>query len=243
MRPVSRKGKRCAGVYPAANRLLVSFVFWLTARIVALHSYYWCSYHRLTRAPDTLTLWRHHYPLLASSFIRPNRHHYSFATAVAYTAMSQIYLVSKEEAKEQVLDWIRRSFVHQEGQSIPRKEAHERYLAWCAEQKIEPTTQAVFGKLLCEVFGEIKSRRLGSRNSSMMYYSDFYYSQEALACTPVAAPSTTLPPAQPTPLAQVPMVVHHNSTPYAPTHYGPYVSSTAQLPHNHPSRATVPRNL
>ncbi len=28
----------------------------------------------------------------------------------------------------------------------------------CAEQKIEPTTQAVFGKLLCEVFGEIKSR-------------------------------------------------------------------------------------
>jgi hypothetical protein len=49
VRPVSRKGKRCgAGVYPAANRLLVSFVFWLTARIVALHSYYWCSYHRLT---------------------------------------------------------------------------------------------------------------------------------------------------------------------------------------------------
>jgi hypothetical protein len=78
--------------------------------------------------------------------------------------MSQIYLVSKEEAKEQVLDWyspfffftsftlqslvatrcplipvslplprrIRRSFVHQEGQSIPRKEAHERYLAWYA---------------------------------------------------------------------------------------------------------------
>lgn len=78
----------------------------------------------------------------------------------------------------------------------------------------------------------------------MMYYSDFYYSQEALASTPVASPPFALPPAQPTPLAQVPLVVHHyNSTPYAPTHYDPYVSSTAQLPHNHPARATSPRNL
>jgi hypothetical protein len=73
----------------------------------------------------------------------------------------------------------------------------------------------------------------------MMYYSDFYYSQEALASTPVASPPSALPP-QPTPLAQVPLVVHHyNSTPYA----HPYVSSTAQLPHNHPARATAPRNL
>jgi hypothetical protein len=95
--------------------------------------------------------------------------------------MAQIYLMSKEESKDRVLEWIQRTFCRCPGLELPRKEAHESYLKWCAEHKIEPTTQPVFGKLLCEVFGEIKSRRLGSRQSSVMYYSDFYYTPEALA--------------------------------------------------------------
>ncbi len=79
VRPVSRKGKRCgAGVYPAANRLLRCFVYWLTARIVALHSYYWRSYHPLTRASDTLPLGvittrcLHHHPFEQTAITTPS---------------------------------------------------------------------------------------------------------------------------------------------------------------------------
>jgi hypothetical protein len=71
-------------------------------------------------------------------------------------AMAQIYLVSKEEAKDQVREWcvarfsslghfvlcsfvkmhsfralrMHRTFSKQQGKDIPRKEAHEHYLAW-----------------------------------------------------------------------------------------------------------------
>jgi len=131
--------------------------------------------------------------------------------------MAQIYLMSKEESKDRVLEWYPPSSMKQQAgqnhhllristKSTPQDTtyilqmsriraasqggtrklpevvclilshhhtAHSEekvgvyigsnsrtgnLVSRCAEHKIEPTTQPVFGKLLCEVFGEIKSR-------------------------------------------------------------------------------------
>lgn len=81
---------------------------------------------------------------------------------------TQIYLMGKEEARGRVLEWCRQSFLslstilrhvrQQEGHDLSHREAHNHYVAWCQQQKIEPTMRAIFGRMLREVFGEIKPR-------------------------------------------------------------------------------------
>lgn len=113
-------------------------------------------------------------------------------------------------------------------------------------------------------------RRLGSRHSGIMYYSDFYYTPEALAAVsstsaatpappPTQATSLSAPPTVPTSMPMQ-MAMHYNSTPYLSPmpalhtlpamNYASYPPSAQPpyptYPHNHSpssSRITSPRNM
>lgn len=54
-----------------------------------------------------------------------------------------------------------------EGVSLPRSTLYNHYLTHCSETKIDPVNAASFGKLIRSVFMGLRTRRLGTRYSTM----------------------------------------------------------------------------
>ncbi len=60
-----------------------------------------------------------------------------------------------------------------DGTIIARQNVYEMYTDFCQKHSFEHTNQAVLGKMLKLIFGDIRSRRLGKRGINQMYYCDF----------------------------------------------------------------------
>lgn len=57
-----------------------------------------------------------------------------------------------------------------EGVSLPRSTLYNHYLTHCSETKIDPVNAASFGKLIRSVFMGLRTRRLGTRYSTIITF-------------------------------------------------------------------------
>lgn len=65
---------------------------------------------------------------------------------------------------------IQRSYIREKNHNVPRKNMYEHYQASCITNHLTPVNSATFGKLLRNVFPDLKTRRLGTRGQSKYHY-------------------------------------------------------------------------
>lgn len=111
--------------------------------------------------------------------------------------------LAKGNAVPWIKEWLKSSYAEVQGQSVAKKMVYKDYLAYCNRVGIEPTTSSVLGKIFREVFPFVNTRRLGSRNNNITYYSNIGPTSSLLAhstssAQAVAASSSSLAPSSPT---------------------------------------------
>lgn len=57
--------------------------------------------------------------------------------------------------------WLTETYELHDAHSIPRQNLFEHYQSYCLDHRIEPVNSASFGKLIRQVFPNLKTRRLG----------------------------------------------------------------------------------
>jgi hypothetical protein len=67
--------------------------------------------------------------------------------------------------------WLTQNFEVAEGENIPRSIVYKHYLRHCKEEKKDPVSAALFGKMVRAVFRTLKSRRLGKRGKTKYHYN------------------------------------------------------------------------
>jgi len=58
------------------------------------------------------------------------------------------------------------------GENVGRKVLFQEYVKFCKRERIEHTTNSAFGRMINQVFPDLKSRRLGARNKNVTTYMD-----------------------------------------------------------------------
>ncbi|XP_055923785.1 uncharacterized protein LOC129954119 [Eupeodes corollae] len=69
------------------------------------------------------------------------------------------------------INWVRSHLEHDPKVSIPKQDVYNDYLAYCERLDIKPLSTADFGKVMKQVFPEIRPRRLGTRGHSRYCYA------------------------------------------------------------------------
>ncbi|CRK97790.1 CLUMA_CG011169, isoform A [Clunio marinus] len=83
---------------------------------------------------------------------------------------SQNPLGSRSEISH-TINWVRSHLEHDEKVSIPKQEVYEDYVQFCGKINIKPLSTADFGKVMKQVFPDIRPRRLGTRGHSRYCYA------------------------------------------------------------------------
>eukprot|EP01095_Lingulamoeba_sp_RSL-Kostka_P007638 TRINITY_DN2450_c0_g2_i1.p1 TRINITY_DN2450_c0_g2~~TRINITY_DN2450_c0_g2_i1.p1 ORF type:complete len:544 (-),score=82.01 TRINITY_DN2450_c0_g2_i1:267-1898(-) len=86
-------------------------------------------------------------------------------------------LTPQKEAAPIIAEWLKNTFVISD-QSIPIKITYEKYQNFCVENRIEALNNATFGKLIRNVFPNLKKRRLGTRGKTAYYYHGIRFKDE-----------------------------------------------------------------
>lgn len=79
-------------------------------------------------------------------------------------------LGSRSEIND-TITWVRSHLKHDPKVSIPKQDVYSDYTAYCDRLDIKPLSTADFGKVMKQVFPEIKPRRLGTRGHSRYCYA------------------------------------------------------------------------
>ncbi|KAK4512412.1 uncharacterized protein ATC70_003112 [Mucor velutinosus] len=79
-------------------------------------------------------------------------------------------VIADREASLQVTSWIQANYIREKNHNVPRKNMYEHYQSSCAANHLTPVNSATFGKLLRNVFPDLKTRRLGTRGQSKYHY-------------------------------------------------------------------------
>lgn len=69
------------------------------------------------------------------------------------------------------INWVRSHLEHDPKVSIPKQDVYNDYLSYCERVNIKPLSTADFGKVMKQVFPEIRPRRLGTRGHSRYCYA------------------------------------------------------------------------
>lgn len=78
------------------------------------------------------------------------------------------------------------NYVQEREHNVPRKNMYEHYKGYCNSSGLPPVNSATFGKLLRNVFPDLKTRRLGVRGQSKYHYCGIRVRNEADQSTPAA---------------------------------------------------------
>ncbi|XP_072033414.1 transcription factor RFX4-like [Amphiura filiformis] len=68
------------------------------------------------------------------------------------------------------LQWLTSNYEPVEGVSIPRCSIYKHYTEFCKKQDFQPVNAASFGKVIKQLYPELKPRRLGTRGQSKYHY-------------------------------------------------------------------------
>lgn len=68
------------------------------------------------------------------------------------------------------VDWLSDHYQVAEGVSLPRSTLYAHYMDYCAKATVEAVNAASFGKIIRQVFPNLKTRRLGTRGNSKYHY-------------------------------------------------------------------------
>ncbi|KAL9555242.1 hypothetical protein MBANPS3_002453 [Mucor bainieri] len=79
-------------------------------------------------------------------------------------------VIADREASLQVTSWIQTNYIREKNHNVPRKNMYEHYQSSCSANHLTPVNSATFGKLLRNVFPDLKTRRLGTRGQSKYHY-------------------------------------------------------------------------
>ncbi|KAL7327058.1 hypothetical protein PS15p_209307 [Mucor circinelloides] len=79
-------------------------------------------------------------------------------------------IIADREASLQVTSWIQTNYIREKNHNVPRKNMYEHYQSSCTANNMTPVNSATFGKLLRNVFPDLKTRRLGTRGQSKYHY-------------------------------------------------------------------------
>nr|XP_018913120.1 PREDICTED: uncharacterized protein LOC109041284 [Bemisia tabaci] len=71
----------------------------------------------------------------------------------------------------QTINWVRTHFIEDKNVSLPKQNIYAEYLEYCALNSMKPLSTADFGKVMKQVFPEVRPRRLGTRGNSRYCYS------------------------------------------------------------------------
>ncbi|XP_072180053.1 transcription factor RFX4-like [Diadema setosum] len=101
-------------------------------------------------------------------------------------------------------EWLMQNYEASQGYSLPRCLIYDHYCECCQKDNMQPVNAASFGKMIRQVFTELKTRRLGTRGQSKYhyygirirgdspYYSTLVASQRmSLPCPPGGAGTST----------------------------------------------------
>jgi len=99
--------------------------------------------------------------------------------------------LAKGNAVPWIKEWLKSSYTEIAGHSVAKKVVYNQYLAYCNQAGIEPTTSSVLGKIFREVFPFVSTRRLGSRNNNITYYSNIGPAGTATSVSPSSASSSS----------------------------------------------------
>jgi regulatory factor X 1/2/3 len=68
------------------------------------------------------------------------------------------------------VQWLLQNFEVAPNMSIPRSQLYRYYLSYCNENKLKPLLASSLGKIVCNVFWRLRTRRLGKRGNSKYHY-------------------------------------------------------------------------
>uniref|UniRef100_A0A336LZ03 CSON011102 protein n=1 Tax=Culicoides sonorensis TaxID=179676 RepID=A0A336LZ03_CULSO len=69
------------------------------------------------------------------------------------------------------INWVKSHLEHDDNVSIPKQDVYDDYVAYCGRVNIKPLSTADFGKVMKQVFPNIRPRRLGTRGNSRYCYA------------------------------------------------------------------------
>ncbi|KAI8046127.1 hypothetical protein M5D96_002327 [Drosophila gunungcola] len=69
------------------------------------------------------------------------------------------------------INWVRSHLEHDAQVSIPKQDVYNDYIAYCERLSIKPLSTADFGKVMKQVFPDVRPRRLGTRGNSRYCYA------------------------------------------------------------------------
>ncbi|XP_059622710.1 uncharacterized protein LOC132265926 [Phlebotomus argentipes] len=69
------------------------------------------------------------------------------------------------------INWVRSHLEHDPAVSIPKQDVYDDYIEYCTRSTIKPLSTADFGKVMKQVFPNVRPRRLGTRGHSRYCYS------------------------------------------------------------------------
>ncbi|XP_055676650.1 uncharacterized protein LOC129785968 isoform X1 [Lutzomyia longipalpis] len=69
------------------------------------------------------------------------------------------------------INWVRSHLEHDPAVSIPKQDVYDDYIEYCSRSGIKPLSTADFGKVMKQVFPNVRPRRLGTRGHSRYCYS------------------------------------------------------------------------
>ncbi|CAI4231704.1 unnamed protein product [Auanema sp. JU1783] len=73
-------------------------------------------------------------------------------------------------ASPATIQWLLDNYEPSDGTSLPRCTLYDHYKKHCMEYKLDPVNAASFGKLIRNVFQNLRTRRLGTRGNSKYHY-------------------------------------------------------------------------
>lgn len=69
------------------------------------------------------------------------------------------------------ISWIKTHLEEDPDISLPKQQVYDEYIIYCSQIRMKPLSQADFGKVMKQVYPNVKARRLGTRGNSRYCYS------------------------------------------------------------------------
>ncbi|ELR17299.1 RFX DNAbinding domain containing protein [Acanthamoeba castellanii str. Neff] len=91
--------------------------------------------------------------------------------------------IPKDKAAPIIFQWLENAMEPREGATVPKREVHAHYVAFCKDNRIQPTTSSAFGKLLLSVFPHVSSRRIGKRGDAENHYTNITWRSTTTTAT------------------------------------------------------------